>query len=193
MPQNNGIMVAGLGNPGREYVRTRHNIGFLILEALASQANLGFKNTRFEAQCAKGVFHQRQIILLKPQSYMNRSGLPIQKLSSYFKIQLSDIIVVHDDLDLPFGRIRVAHNRGHGGHNGIRSIIDAFGGNKAFHRVRVGVGRPRQESGAVGHVLGKFTPDEIKQLDDVVAAGADACVTLIETGVSSAMNLINKG
>jgi len=192
MPQNSSIMVAGLGNPGREYVRTRHNIGFLILEALASQANLGFKNTRFEARCAKGVFHQRQIILLKPQSYMNRSGFPVQKLSSYFKIQLSDIIVVHDDLDLPFGRIRVAHNRGHGGHNGIRSIIDAFG-NKAFNRVRVGVGRPRQESGAVGHVLGKFTPDEIKQLDDVVAAGADACVTIIEKGVSSAMNLINKG
>ena len=191
MPQNSGVMVAGLGNPGREYVRTRHNIGFLVLEALASQVNLGFKNTRFEAQCAKGVFHQRQIILLKPQSYMNRSGFPIQKLSSYFKIQISDIIVVHDDLDLPFGRIRVAHNRGHGGHNGIRSIIDAFG-NKAFNRVRVGVGRPRQESGAVGHVLGKFSPDEIKQLDEVVEAGADACVTIIKNGVSSAMNLINR-
>jgi len=192
MSQNSGIMVAGLGNPGREYVRTRHNIGFLILEALASQASLGFKNTRFEAQCAKGVFHQQQIVLLKPQSYMNRSGFPIQKLSSYFKIQLSDIIVVHDDLDLPFGRIRVAHNRGHGGHNGIRSIIDAFG-NKAFNRVRVGVGRPRQESGAVGHVLGKFSPDEMKQLDDVVEAGVYACETIIEKGVTSAMNLINKG
>jgi len=185
-------MVAGLGNPGREYARTRHNIGFLIIEALASQTHLVFKNNRFEAQWAKGVFNQRQIILIKPQSYMNRSGFPIQKLSSYFKIQLSEITVVHDDLDLPFGRIRVAHNRGHGGHNGIRSIIDAFG-NKSFNRVRVGVGRPQKESGAVGHVLGKFTPDELKQLDDVVAAGADACVTIIEQGVSSAMNLLNRG
>ena len=192
MSQNSGIMVAGLGNPGREYVWTRHNIGFLIVDALASQACLGFKNNRFEAQCAKGIFHQQQIILLKPQSYMNRSGLPIQKLSSYFKIQLSDIIVVHDDLDLPFGRIRVTHNRGHGGHNGIRSIIDAFG-DKGFSRVRVGVGRPRQESGAVGHVLGKFASNEIKQLDGVVAAGAEACVSIIEKGVFSAMNLINRG
>ncbi|SMC36508.1 peptidyl-tRNA hydrolase, PTH1 family [Desulfocicer vacuolatum DSM 3385] len=192
MSQNSGIMVAGLGNPGREYVQTRHNIGFIILDALATRACLGFKNTRFQAQCAKGVFHQHRIVLLKPQSYMNRSGFPVQKLSSYYKIQLSDIIVVHDDLDLPFGRIRVAHNRGHGGHNGIRSIIDAFG-SKGFNRVRVGVGRPHGESGAVGHVLGKFVPGEMKQLEEVVAAGVDACVAIIENGVTSAMNLINRG
>lgn len=192
MPQNCITMVAGLGNPGREYVRTRHNIGFLVIDSLASQAGLGLKNARFEAQWVKGTLGRRQVLLVKPQSYMNRSGFPIQQLSSYFKIQLPDIIVVHDDLDLPFGRIRVAHNRGHGGHNGIRSIIDAFG-EKTFYRVRVGVGRPPSLSGAVGHVLGKFSPEEIRELDHVVATAADACLTIIEKGGTFAMNLFNRG
>ncbi len=192
MPQNSTVMVAGLGNPGREYLQTRHNIGFFVVESLASRNDLGFKGTRFEALCAKGFLGQHPVVLVKPQSYMNRSGFPIQSLSSYFKIPLSNIIVVHDDLDLPFGRIRVAHNRGHGGHNGIRSVIDAFG-SKMFHRVRVGVGRPQQISGAVGHVLGKFAPEEIKQLDDVVDTAAKACVALIEKGGPWAMNLFNRG
>ncbi len=192
MPQNCITMVAGLGNPGREYVRTRHNIGFLVIEFLASQADLGLKNARFDAQWVKGTLGHQQILLVQPQSYMNRSGFPIQQLSSYFKIQLSDIIIVHDDLDLPFGRIRVAHNRGHGGHNGIRSIIDALG-EKAFYRVRVGVGRPRSSSGAVGHVLGKFSPEETAELDQVVANAADACVAIMEKGGAAAMNLFNRG
>jgi PTH1 family peptidyl-tRNA hydrolase len=192
MSQNCITMVAGLGNPGREYVRTRHNIGFLVIDSLASQAALGLKNTRFDAQWGKGPLGRHQILLVKPQSYMNRSGFPIHQLSSYFKIQLSDIIVVHDDLDLPFGRIRVAHNRGHGGHNGIRSIIDVLG-EKSFYRVRVGVGRPQSSSGAVGHVLGKFSPEEITELDQVVAGAADACVAIIEKGGTAAMNLFNRG
>ena len=193
MPQNSTVMVAGLGNPGREYLQTRHNMGFFVVEYLASQSGLGFKKSRFEAHCTKGFLVQHPVVLVKPQSYMNRSGFPIQHLSSYFKIPLSDIIVVHDDLDLPFGRIRIAHNRGHGGHNGIRSIIDAFG-SKMFHRVRVGVGRPPHEaSGAVGHVLGKFTPEETDRLDDVVSTAADACVALIEKGGTWAMNHFNRG
>ncbi|GAB6143690.1 aminoacyl-tRNA hydrolase [Desulfocicer niacini] len=192
MPQNCITMVAGLGNPGRDYVRTRHNIGFLVIESLASQAGLGLKNARFDAQWVKGTLGQQQVLLVQPQSYMNRSGFPIQQLSSYFKIQLSDIIIVHDDLDLPFGRIRVAHNRGHGGHNGIRSIINALG-EKAFYRVRVGVGRPQPSSGAVGHVLGKFSPEETAELDQVVASAADACVAIMEKGGTAAMNLFNRG
>ena len=192
MPQTCITMVAGLGNPGREYVRTRHNIGFLVVELLASQAGLGLKNARFDAQWVKGTLGRQQVLLVQPQSYMNRSGFPIQQLSSYFKIQLSDIIVVHDDLDLPFGRIRVAHNRGHGGHNGIRSIIDALG-EKAFYRVRVGVGRPPSSSGAVGHVLGKFSPEETAELDQVLASAAEACVVIMEKGGTAAMNRFNRG
>ena len=192
MPQNSITMVAGLGNPGREYARTRHNIGFLVIDELASRASLDLKNVRFDAQWVKGSLVQQQVLLMKPQAYMNRSGFPIQKLSSYFKIHISDIIVVHDDLDLPYGRIRVAYNRGHGGHNGIRSIIDAFG-EKKFYRVRVGVGRPHSSSGAVGHVLGKFSPEEIADLDDVVATATDACMTILEKGGTFAMNLFNKG
>jgi len=133
------------------------------------------------------------VVIARPQAYMNRSGPPVQQLAAYFKIQISNIIVVHDDLDLDFGRMLVCVNRGHGGHNGIRSVIEALG-TKAFIRIRVGVGRPPGapgERGVTGHVLGRFAPSEVCELDRLVSLGADACVTIMEQGVSAAMNLYN--
>lgn len=121
---------------------------------------------------------------------MNRSGPPLQQLAAYFKITPSNIIVVHDDLDLAFGRLLVAFNRGHGGHNGIRSTIEALG-TKAFNRVRVGVGRPHCDQGVTGHVLGRFSQSEAIELDKLVLKSADACEVIIEKGVTAAMNLYN--
>jgi len=122
---------------------------------------------------------------------MNRSGFPIQKISAYFNVELPRIIVVHDELDLPFGRIMIVKGRGHGGHNGIRSIIDAFGA-RDFIRVRVGVGRPQSSSGdAVGHVLGKFAKDEVSALDELAVAVADVCELILSKGVQKAMNSVN--
>jgi PTH1 family peptidyl-tRNA hydrolase len=127
---------------------------------------------------------------MKPQAYMNRSGPPVQKLASYFKIQVSDIIVVHDDLDLDFGRLRIAENRGHGGHNGIRSIVETLG-TKAFVRIKVGIGRPQGQRDVTGHVLGRFSTEENGMLDTVLSRSAEACVAVMEQGVTSAMNTCN--
>ncbi|MBF0258147.1 MAG: aminoacyl-tRNA hydrolase [Desulfamplus sp.] len=185
-------MVTGLGNPGKEYSQTRHNMGFIVVEELARRYTLSFTHSRFDADVAKGIIQGKQTILVKPQSYMNRSGYPVQKISSYFKIETGNIIIVHDELDLPFGRIMVVKDRGHGGHNGIRSVIDAFG-TKNFIRIRVGVGRPQQKKGdnITGHVLGKFAGDEQKNIDHVIKTTADACVLILSSGVNTAMNSVN--
>ncbi len=133
----------------------------------------------------------KKALLVKPASFMNRSGFPIQKISAYFNVEHCNIIVVHDELDLPFGRIMIVKSRGHGGHNGIRSIIDSLGG-KDFTRIRVGVGRsPNDSENAVGHVLGKFAKDEMLALDTLATTTADACELILSQGVQKAMNSFN--
>jgi len=183
-------MVAGLGNPGSKYAQTRHNIGFSVVDSLLRRYRLPPEKSRFDADYSKGVINGLNVVLVKPQAYMNRSGPPVQKLASYFKIQVSDIIVVHDDLDLDFGRLRIAANRGHGGHNGIRSIVESLG-TKSFVRVRVGVGRPQGQRDVTGHVLGRFSSEEEGALDTLVERSADACVAVMEQGMSAAMNACN--
>lgn len=183
-------MVAGLGNPGSKYAQTRHNIGFSVVDSLLKHYCFPPEKSRFDADYSKGVIDGLNVVLMKPQAYMNRSGPPVQKLASYFKIQVSDIIVVHDDLDLDFGRLRIAGNRGHGGHNGIRSIIETLG-TKAFVRIRVGVGRPQGQRDVTGHVLGRFSSEENGMLDTVVSRSADACVAVMEQGATAAMNAYN--
>ncbi|MBF0242831.1 MAG: aminoacyl-tRNA hydrolase [Desulfamplus sp.] len=187
-------MVAGLGNPGKEYAKTRHNVGFIVVEELSYRHQLTFNSSKFDADIAKGNIKGNQTILVKPQSYMNRSGFPIQKISSYFKIETNNIVVVHDELDLPFGRIMVVKDRGHGGHNGIRSIIETLG-TKNFIRIRVGVGRPIADTEdkcvVTGHVLGRFEADEQTMLDSIVKMSADACQFILSNGVQAAMNRFN--
>ena len=184
-------MIAGLGNPGEEYSKTRHNIGFLVVEALASSLSLDINKSRFDALHTRGKIAGNDLFLVKPQSYMNRSGFPVQRLASYFKIQVPDIIVVHDDMDLEFGKLKIVQNRGHGGHNGVRSIIDALG-RRDFIRVRVGVGHPGRGRNVTGHVLGGFAPDEQALLDDTISQATQACETILKRGVTRAMNLLNK-
>lgn len=183
-------LLAGLGNPGDQYSRTRHNIGFDVVDALARRAGCRVNKEKFDAAYVGTRMGLQDILLVKPLSYMNRSGVPIQKLAAYFKIDITDIIVVHDDLDLAFGKIKIVQGRGHGGHNGIRSIIDAFG-QKACVRVRVGIGRPDGNRSVTGHVLGKYTPDEQVGLDQVIDDACDACLSILEKGVVKAMNLVN--
>ncbi len=183
-------LITGLGNPGRDYAQTRHNIGFLVIDALASVAGLDINKTRFDAAYTRGKIQEWDLLLVKPMTYMNRSGIPLQKFASYYKIEMPDILVVHDDLDLEFGQIKIVQSRGHGGHNGVRSIVEAFGNNQCV-RVRVGVGHPGAQKGVVGHVLGCFTPDEQKALDPLVKAAADACLSIVKQGVTQAMNSVN--
>ncbi len=183
-------MIAGLGNPGESYSQTRHNIGFHVLEAIAASTGLNFNKNRYDALHTRGKIAGNDVFLVQPQSYMNRSGFPIQKLSAYYKIQPTDIIVVHDEMDLEFGKLKIVQSRGHGGHNGVRSIIDALG-RKDFIRVRVGVGHPGRGRNVTGHVLGGFTPDEVAGLDDAVEAAANACMAILRHGITRAMNQIN--
>jgi len=179
-------LLAGLGNPGDQYSRTRHNIGFDVVDALAGRAGCRVNREKFQAAYTGTCMGHQDILLVKPLSFMNRSGIPLQKLAAYFKIDPADIIVVHDDMDLAFGKIKIVQGRGHGGHNGIRSIIDAFG-QKTCIRVRVGIGRPGSDRSVTGHVLGKYTPDEQAGLDQVIDDACDACLSILE----KAMNIVN--
>ncbi len=183
-------LLAGLGNPGDQYSRTRHNIGFDVVDALADRAGCRVSKEKFNAAYTGVHMGRQEILLVKPLSYMNRSGIPLQKLAAYFKINIDNIIVVHDDMDLAFGKIKIVQGKGHGGHNGIRSIIDTFG-QKACIRVRVGIDRPVSDRSVTGHVLGKYTPDQQACLDQVIDAACDACLCILDKGVVKAMNLVN--
>jgi PTH1 family peptidyl-tRNA hydrolase len=183
-------MIAGLGNPEKKYFQTRHNIGFMVVDELARRNTLKFLKARFDAEYVNLSFNKDKLFFVKPQSYMNRSGFPVQRLASYFKINISNIIVVHDDIDLPFGRIRISQDRGHGGHNGIRSIIEALG-TKNFIRIRIGIANPARQNSTTGHVLGDFSKEENKFLEKLIEKAADASMSVIKDGALSAMNSYN--
>ena len=183
-------IIAGLGNPGKNYTQTRHNIGFMAVDELASKSRLSINKARFDSEYIKAKIKGHDVFIVKPQSFMNRSGFPIHKFASYYKIDMEDIIVVHDDMDLPFGAIKIVKSRGHGGHNGIRSIISVFG-NKDCIRIRIGVGHPGSQKDVTGHVLGGFSPDETQTLDRCVDKASDACLSILEDGLTAAMNVYN--
>ena len=183
-------MIAGLGNPGKKYFQTRHNIGFMVVDELANKNNLKISKSRFDAEYINFSLEQDKLFLVKPQSYMNNSGFPIQKLASYFRINISNVIVVHDDIDLPFGRLRISKGRGHGGHNGIRSIIQTLG-TKDFTRIRVGIANPERQNSVTGHVLGGFSKEETKAINKLIIKTAEASLSVIKNGALAAMNFYN--
>lgn len=183
-------MIAGLGNPGNKYSQTRHNIGFLVIDFLVDKFSPAIVKSRFGAEYIRHTIKGRPAFLIKPMTYMNRSGISIHKFASYYKISIEDIIVVHDDMDVGFGKIKLVKSRGHGGHNGVRSIIETFG-KKDCIRVRVGVGHSDPKKDVTGHVLGGFSPDEKKQLDQIIETASNACLATLESGISFAMNRFN--
>ncbi len=184
-------VVAGLGNPGDKYRGTRHNVGFLVMDALSSEYAIPLDRRKFDAFYGRGSISGEEVILIKPQSYMNRSGIPIFRLIEYFGISHTNMLVIHDDIDLVYGRIKIKVKGGHGGHNGVRSIIDTLGDGN-FNRLRVGIGRSENEINVTGHVLGRFRPDEKKILDQVVARSRDAAVTILCEGTKEGMNRFNE-
>jgi len=162
----------------------------MVVDELAARSKQTMSKSRYDADFARCRILGRDLFLVKPMAYMNRSGPPLQRLASYYKIDMGDIIVVHDDMDLAFGQLKIVQGRGHGGHNGIRSIIDAFG-RKECIRVRIGVGHPGGGRDVTGHVLGKFTPEEQGQLETLIADAADACQGIASQGLVKTMNLVN--
>lgn len=187
-------LVVGLGNPGAEYAGTRHNIGFAVVEQVASRYEGSFKRKlRFSAAVAEAVVGGSKTVLAKPQTFMNRSGLAVASLVGWLKVAPAELLVVVDDADLPLGQLRLREAGGSGGHNGLRSIIEALGGSEEFARLRVGIGR----TGPVGadisnHVLGRFAPAEREAAAQAVDVAAEAVECCLKEGLTAAMNRFNR-
>ena len=182
--------MVGLGNPGAEYRNTRHNAGFLVVDKIALDFNIAVTNKKFDLVFGRGWVKDVEILLAKPMAFMNRSGPPVQKLANYYRIQCEDMLVIHDDIDLAYGRIKIKEKGGHGGHNGLRSLMDAFGRGD-FVRLRIGVGRSDTGDNVTDHVLGRFSPTQAKLLDRIIAGGRDAAITILSRGTKAGMNLFN--
>lgn len=155
---NIDFLIVGLGNPGKEYENTRHNIGFIVIDCLAKIIGADMAKSKFDSSMCKVTYKDKDIILLKPQTYMNLSGKAVLSASSFYKLKPKQIIVIHDDLDLKQGDIRVKIGGGNGGHNGLKSIDSIVG--KEYHRIRIGIGRPEHKTMVNDYVLGKFAIDE---------------------------------
>lgn len=180
-------LVAGLGNPGVEYAQTRHNVGFAVVDLLAAQLGVGWeKSSKWDLLSAK----TGEALLVKPHSYMNRSGHPLFAIAQFYKIAPEEILVVLDDLDLPLGRLRIRLSGGPGGHNGLESIIVQFG-TEEIPRLRIGIGAPPPE-GAVDYVLSRFFEEEKPVVRSTIERAAEAVKCAIDNGLVSAMNTFNK-
>jgi len=183
-------VVAGLGNPGKKYDNTPHNIGFAIVDLLAEKLDAGWKNyADFRVEAAKATWKGNQLLLVKPNTFMNLSGTGIAPLMRYFRCKPEDLTVVVDDADLPLGRLRIRAKGGTGGHNGLASIIENLG-TQDFSRVRVGVGRENL-GGLIEHVLSKFAEDQKEVVGSAVQTAAEAILCLIENDLTESMNRYN--
>ncbi len=182
-------IVAGLGNPGRKYHRTRHNLGFEVADLLAERLGVKFKDKGLY-EIAEGAYRDEKIILVKPLTYMNLSGNALKSVKDYYRTPPDRIIVVHDDLDMPPGRVKLKKGGSSGGHKGIQSIIDRFSDN-SFLRVKIGIGKPVDEP-VEGYVLRRFNKTERPLIDNAIAKAADAVMEIIISGIEIAMNIYNK-
>lgn len=180
--------VVGLGNPGERYAGTRHNAGAMALEVLLRRCGARLRSHKSGCLIAEVTLAGRPVVLARPTSYMNDSGRPVRALLGFFKIEPARLVVLHDEIDLPFGVVRVKWSGGSAGHNGLRSVVSHLG-TKDFARVRIGVGRPRRD--AVEHVLDSFGAAERKELPGLLELAADAAERVLEAGVERAMNEFN--
>ena len=183
-------LVVGLGNPGRRYASTRHNAGFMAVDTLSGRTGAECSRSQFGALVDRTDVGSNPVVLAKPQSFMNRSGQPVASLRGYYKVEPDHVVVVHDELDLPFGTVKVKLGGGHGGHNGLRDIMKHLSG-KDFVRVRIGVSRPPPGWDVANYVLAPWTGDEQAQLDDVMRRAVDAVEIIVSDGAKAAMNQLN--
>ncbi|MCA0972714.1 aminoacyl-tRNA hydrolase [Halobacillus litoralis] len=182
--------IVGLGNPGKKYDKTRHNIGFMVLDELAAQNHWSVSQTKFRGLYTTEHVDGEKILLLKPQTYMNLSGESVRAFMDYYDIEVDDLLVVYDDLDLPPGKIRLRKKGGHGGHNGIRNIIDQLG-TKEFKRLRMGIGRPAAPVTVVDYVLGEFPKSEQQDVTDSIDQAVKACEAWMGQSFDEVMNDFN--
>lgn len=181
-------IIVGLGNPGRNYANTRHNLGFMVVDELARRTGAATSRKRFRSELIETRFADRKLVLVKPQTYMNESGHAVREVMSWYRADASQVLIIVDDLDLPFGQLRLRPGGSAGGHNGLKSIFEQTG-RKEIPRLRIGIGRgPNQ---AKAHVLSHFAPSEQEHLPLLIESAADAAELWMTDGIVPAMNEIN--
>ena len=189
--EENMFVIVGLGNPDKRYEKTRHNIGFDVIDALADQYNIVVKEKKHKALCGTGAIEGRKVLLVKPQTYMNLSGESVAEVMQFYKIDPeSEMLIIFDDISLAPGNIRVRKKGSAGGHNGIKSII-AHTGTQNFMRIKVGVGEKPQGWDLADHVLGRFSSEDRKKVDEAIKDAISAAVLMMQGDVDRAMNIYN--
>src|SRR6476619_2068084 len=184
-------LVVGLGNPGQQYATTRHNVGFLVADILSDHLGSGFKvHKKSGAEVVTGRLAGRSVVLAKPRCYMNESGRQVAPLAKFYSVAPADVITIHDELDIDFGRIRLKLGGGEGGHNGLRSVAAALG-TKDFQRVRIGIGRPPGRRDPAAFVLENFNAAERAEVPTIVEQAADATELLVQLGLEPAQNTVH--
>lgn len=183
--------IIGLGNPGKKYEKTRHNVGFMVIDELLQRHQWSLDKHKYKGDYAIEHFQGEKIMLLEPQTFMNLSGESVRPLMDYYQINIEDILVVYDDLDLPAGKIRLRQKGGHGGHNGIKSLINHLG-TKDFKRLRIGIGRPIESIPIVDYVLQPFSKEQQEAILAGIKLSADACESWFEQSFDEVMNKYNQ-
>ena len=184
------FLIAGFGNPGRQYRENRHNVGFMLLDRLAGKLDVRFTRMEANALVCKTSLEEQRLVLAKPQTYMNQSGQPVASLLRYYKVELARLMVVYDDVDLDLGVLRIRPDGGSAGQKGIASVIDRLG-TQQFARMRIGIGRPPGRMDAAAYVLQDFPESERGMLCEVLDRGVEAVLTFVTEGIDSAMNQYN--
>lgn len=190
MNDNSPFLIVGLGNPGPKYHNNRHNVGFMVADALGDRANIPIRRFEFRALIGKGDFADERLILVKPQTYMNNSGQAVSALINFYKIPVKKLLVIHDDLDLPFGTLRMRPQGGAGGQRGVGSIIAKLN-TRDFSRLRIGIGRPPGRMDPSDYVLHDFDPPEEEMLPEILDTAVKAIRLFIKEDIEQAMNKFN--
>jgi len=190
--KDNIRLIVGLGNPGSEYENTRHNAGAWLLNEIARQYGVQLKpEKKFHGLSGKALIKGKEVFLLFPTTYMNVSGQAVQALANFYKIPVNEILVLHDELDLPVGTAKLKLGGGHGGQNGLRDIISKMANNKNFYRLRIGIGHPGDKNKVTGHVLGKPNKDELKKIETIIDAAASEIDSVVTGDWAGAMNRLH--
>lgn len=183
-------LIIGLGNPEEEYSKTRHNMGFNVINKIAEKYNLQINKNKFQGLYESAIIEEQKVILVKPQTYMNLSGNCIQEFVNFYKIEKDNIIVIYDDMDIEAGQIKIRKQGGPGGHNGMKSIIQMLG-TEDFARIRIGIGRPKICGDEINYVIGTIPEEEIPQLDKGTEKAKLAVIEILKNGIDFAMNKFN--
>ncbi len=183
-------LIVGLGNPEPEYSKTRHNMGFDVINKLSNKYEINVNKSKWKGLVGTGIIENEKVILLKPQTFMNLSGESIREVMDFYNLENKDIIIIYDDMDIEKGEIKVRKTGGPGSHNGMKSVIENLPNNR-FKRVRVGIGKPENKSDMINYVIGKVSDEEQEILDKGTEKAKEAVIEIVKNGVDSAMNKFN--